>query len=1758
MTTLRVNDDNPCDVCVVDSKPIIADVVADGEFHSVQFGANGIVVGQVRDRSDSANNSLTPSVLKPVDKCEPRLVVAKPLSNQTPSKHCELIVQKAEVACDNTFCAPKNPVQLIADADPSGSYKNCRALQRPAGSHLPCATLQVDGKNIQSVFATAPNPPVSDVIFERGCRNDFGCEYAVAYVDSNDETRYGTFVIDNQGALKNGDGSGFNPAFFETLGNAAVPVDIICFDQRLYLLTSSPVPAGNLVIEFGNSANNVEMPVETPIPGQPFVQTYNTCITSDKNRKVLIVGNSAGKIRKVSVPTLQIDASFTLDVFMFVGDIETNGKYFIAVGKPDNTAPFLDQLQSYVMTDSTFDFLGVRNGPTSSFRSRQDVQAGITAHPYCENVFYVSGTRQSQQNFIVTCVTLQGVGSTIGTPINSSTEVASVPGKVDAQLSANTSGTAFQRLRPRFCDGIMQFLVPNTSKQGLMSFIAFTDTTSASSVTYSSASDQFEFIAAIGGPNGILCIDNYCEPAILSFRWSFDNNGGFGNARLLDDTNNDIVPQLTASTPGFAYVSVELSEQKFGDRICFNVAAGNNGATLLIEDMRINGVSITTLLPDGELEFNDVKSAPSPGCDQNVLVTECVDDNNPCSLTNVSRNALPLQNEAIAGLTYPFLETAPGGRLLVSSVNSLIVFSPDPSHRRIVNKKPFHTQTPSDTCKLILQNAESAKGPDFCPPASPYVTVYNQNCDPAKNCRAVARPAGTHLPCATLDVANSPSYVRMDLFLDDASDTNTFRSLPNRFGCELIATFQDPVSGEYKLFRFVIDQNCNLLDAESGLPISAPSATVETVTDNTAVMIDIQCFNNNLFVLTSTTLIVKATASDSGVPVPVVPVGDPTPQALCFAVQNINGYYAYVGNRSTKDIHVIDLVNFAPVGSFSLDQAFVGELFVSDIVICGTFLLAAVTNADSTDRDAVYRFDISDNPVTPRFVDKAFLQQSSAGGVRNPAFSFFPGMVHHPTEKTIYVAGGSLPNIDTLYNLNVLTYKDGILRTVNRLQYDLGILFTTSTRRARLNYENGIIQFSIPTPSQCRLISVRVDDDNPQQIETIGNSPVPDPDVNQCYDRLTTTPFGIMVFTGPSAYLGIFKPSAAGRRHVNNKAMLSQNPTDHCLTVVKKAIASQPSQRQVRKVNAYDTVFEQSCDPQIDCNAVTRLAGTHFPCNSVQLNSSPTLTESELIDTSVFTNIRNLTTWPLGQGVFGFEVAFTWDDGSTAYINRVAFDNLGSAFNPATGAPLAGNPNNLQPVIASANALETTDVFRHDGKVYQVCLNRFIINVFSNPRTVTVGPSTNRLLAGAVQNKIGHVAYLTTRVSSLIYTVDLENNDAVNSFVLLGSANNTFGTDILICDDLLFVAQVNFLAAPTDAVTTYSIRRDALTPRYVETRTVNTDGAGGSTTPAATLFPALTHHPVANIVYVSGIDQVGGALMSIHSLTHNNKGNFVGSNNLLSTDVSFPYTQIVNRRQRLNLQDDTLQYLTRATPGSSICVLNTRRLREDQSAFIDEGSRNFLPFLLTQDCYASLTSLSNGLIILTTDDATDELYVFQPTPSGSRYLNDKPMNLPSFVGAHFIKGDGVEFFRSNQANQNEIQPGSQSALFVRLETTLISNWNVIGQQDPVKNVSAIFTPNKRMLIDVTISIRGELDFAPPNAISLQTNYSSPSGSADLQLDRFITDAAPPFTATVEYTRTLIVDPNQPLNFVVRNTGAGQPTFSFDLPGHLSIRFLRYL
>lgn len=481
------------------------------------------------------------------------------------------------------------------------------------------------------------------------------------------------------------------------------------------------------------------------------------------------------------------------------------------------------------------------------------------------------------------------------------------------------------------------------------------------------------------------------------------------------------------------------------------------------------------------------------------------------------------------------MAAAPDGCLLFAGLTTLTLAQPDECNPRLLNQKPLLTQNPHDHCKLIVKKAEQACDQSFCAPLNPYVTVFEQDCDPAKDCRAVTRPAGTHFPCATLTVATTPKYTEADVIADLLpNDVTVWRLKENSFGCEFVATYFVS-SANPRLQRFVVDQNCQLRNATTGY-VANTVADLENFKELTGrnVITDLRCHNGITYVATLNGLTIE--------PFSATPKNITVAGALTMNVAISNAGFAYLGDR-TNDAMRVNVINLSTdaVSSFALTGTV--NTTATDVYVCGNYLIVAQINYENTtNKDAVALYDIAANPTEPPLISVSVLNQNSGGGQEVPTFTITPSIVHHPTKKVVYVSGISAVNLgNENFYVNVLSYESGTLQFVDRISVKTNSYSGVTDRRGRLNLHNGLIQFSNPAPTGlCQLTTVRIADDNPLSIALVSSTVVPDPNNGDCYARLAVSPSGCLILTSRSnnpGVLGIFEPAPRARRYINDKPM---------------------------------------------------------------------------------------------------------------------------------------------------------------------------------------------------------------------------------------------------------------------------------------------------------------------------------------------------------------------------------------------------------------------------------------------------------------------------------------------------------------------------------------------------------------------------------------------------------------------------------------------
>ena len=1042
---------------------------------------------------------------------------------------CESIVQ-AEVACDEKFCAPKNPYVFSCDLDPCGAFETCRAVARPLGTHLPCATLQVDSVSLMDAFDAGFGNPTTKFVVATGCANPNGCEFMLFVRNSASDSAIlymHAFVVDQNCKVLNADGTAYtatistnvNKSFVALPNNANFYGDSLCLKGERYVLYRNSTPKYS-VQKFPDVAglNAGDLPTTSTPPGTPFNTLEYTVLTSDAKRNRLLVGSRGGDIFEIPLKTFVLNtAPITVIANTYIGDMKVVGDLLFVVGTTNVASD--DVYVTVDLTDPNYSRTTVTATGRRSFELA-DIQPGIAIHPAAP-VVYVAQTASDNCSHYITCIKLDPSDHTSLSPANVMISEPNVQATVQTiDVTENASASLLQRLRPNYQDGVLQYVLPGVGQIQWTTLFNFDSNMVGSIISGTNQSATW-------------ILDNICGPVVVTLNFTFDSIVGSANqASISVDTS--LVETITLPAPDtVTYVkqyniACGLHSVRFTLQ---NTSEPNFQATVTTNGIFLNDVNI---VGDAAAGVSD-----NVVCERSSLITYCVDDDNPCALSLVRNESLPTLIPG-AGL-YPQLAQGPSGCLMFASTNMLQLHKPADCEQRYLNKKPLLTQNPQDHCKTVIKKAEQACDASFCAPDNPFITVFDQNCDPGKDCRAVARPAGTHFPCATFQVQSTAAFDQTNIIVDNVpDDVNVFALKYNPYGCEFVATWF--VVGETvgKLIRFVVDQDCQLRNATTGVIASTPVdlgavATVTGTPSGTNESIQhVICHDGVTYVASSRALTIDPFGLNNSIGLASTP--------LAVAVQSTNGHYAYVAVRAVDSIRVVNLSDNSTT-AFNLSTGGNASGRAVDALVCGNVLIVALINYGAGPNDAVALYDFSSNPLNPVLLSTLVLSGQNSGNNSTTGQTIWPGLVHHPTKQIIYVTGRKSNSAasDELY-LNAVGYNNLTLVKQKTLTFTADPLTTQVTQKAlRPVYRDSVLQMVYPQSSSCALSTIRVNDNNPLDIETVSTvSLTPSPSFNSCYERFASLSSGALILIAYQE-LGVFKPAASALRYVNDKPMHLSN-----------------------------------------------------------------------------------------------------------------------------------------------------------------------------------------------------------------------------------------------------------------------------------------------------------------------------------------------------------------------------------------------------------------------------------------------------------------------------------------------------------------------------------------------------------------------------------------------------------------------------------------
>ena len=1061
--TIRIDDDNPCKGCLISCTPIKSAVEGatgpKGAFVTPQALGNGTIVGGYLNRSEE-NATFSTALLKPEhEQCEPRLISCKPLSNQTPSDHCKLIVKKAEVAESAAFCPPKNPLQMVCDADPCQRLKKCRAVTEPAGRHLPCVNLQYGVTPVATQTDIAPNDaPDGNARIFVGCPNRFGCEYVFTFNDSlSGVHRAQRFVVTQDCQILNASDGTEVLGDSVQLGSEEVQ-DAACINGVFYILDNTTL----YVDPFGANARSYTIaPPPNATVSTAFTGVGYTVLAADVKRNRILILAAAGPLvafdltsEEFSVPFAVAGASFT--------DAKVLGDFLLAVCILDNLPDLLIAFALDAGTQTTFEL------PTESF-AFSDIQVGLTAHPTALKV-YAIGTSASNDSLLLFAVDVDQCTAEI-----TAEQVDQLEGPID--VSSTASSGYFQRLRPEYCDGVLYSIVPAgvdaqwTALNELQSFV------------YNAGTNCIEGNFDLIAPNNILVtlgLENVCGRGRLSFDFTFTSNQPILFEIIINDCTVFSNGGVSASEAGT--IDYCLTEET-GNTLLIRYIRTTNDAlgNTQICDVTIDGKDITsTFMGDGS-------PAPNPLCSPPRLVVDCVNDSNPCALTRVDSVEL-CELVAPEDTTMPRFALTPSGCLFVAAGGGALTLTA-PIDQRLLGKKCFVEDNPETFCRKVVEKSSSPACSTFCPLENPTTSFVEPDpCCQRVDCRVAQLPLGANLPCALTEVDGSVDLIPTLFpgFPADGGANYYFERGCNDndcAGCEyhIIRVASTGIEAFYT--RFFIDQNNNItLDC-------APVPIAETL-DEPRIR-DIECYKNNAYALIDNNnfndfLVVNLTTDTdyllnaSG--------GQPLVKSFTFWKN-----YMFVSLNWMDPGSQSVIQSYSGTGPFTLLQEFVipnGNDCPIDIKVVEKTLVVLNTSTDGTADDEIVAIDVSDPSnmmICNRFTlagNRSYFQIAS------------PGFEVHPTAPLLYSATALATNTTSATGYQISALKvlptravslegtETMDATTNRYG-DITFFFADGLRPM---YRNGALTLYVRNNGQMRIGQFYVNKYDSTDVQLVSNT----------------------------------------------------------------------------------------------------------------------------------------------------------------------------------------------------------------------------------------------------------------------------------------------------------------------------------------------------------------------------------------------------------------------------------------------------------------------------------------------------------------------------------------------------------------------------------------------------------------------------------------------------------------------------------------------
>lgn len=337
--------------------------------------------------------------------------------------------------------------------------------------------------------------------------------------------------------------------------------------------------------------------------------------------------------------------------------------------------------------------------------------------------------------------------------------------------------------------------------------------------------------------------------------------------------------------------------------------------------------------------------------------------------------------------------------------------------------------------------------------------------------------------------------------------------------------------------------------------------------------------------------------------------------------------------------------------------------------------------------------------------------------------------------------------------------------------------------------------------------------------------------------------------------------------------------------------------------------------------------------------------------------------------------------------------------------------------------------------------------------------------AFSIQDDFVYVAVITTTTVILVYrlnqiTTGMAGNVTPVSAIDVSEPGFTFMHDLKACGNVLVIS---YTATSIDFVRLVDIS-DPNNIALGNALAIPASNSAGNQAIAS----GLVRHPTANVVYVintknpatNGLDlnviqfTQDAGIAPILVETFNNP-------TLIDRNV-LGYINVINSPLRLRPRycDGALQTLypaggdSSSDPGTPAkCYLDTYCVDDCDPTNVSLVSRQVLANVNFDNCFPRHIATSTGRLILT---GQSTISMYDAAASAQRYLNKKPMNLPSSVNAKYNQGGFI------------VLAGTNTVLLTGTNT--FENFGDIGENAFLTGVSPIFVPSRPMIVHVDIFI----------------------------------------------------------------------------------------